>query len=107
MDKKKPEHFVMEWEPIFGVHIDFADGSNPVDYYNLNLARTLDVLKEWSENWILTPDRDCKLNSSVWRWYARIRKKEDPNLLDAADEDDDEEDDGVEPILEDTLNKED
>ena len=69
----------IETEPIFGIHIDFANGSNPIVYYNLSLARTLDVLKEWSEEWILSPDNKCKLISTVWYWHARERSREKPS----------------------------
>ena len=107
-DKKRMPH--LETEPIFSIYIDFADGSNPVAYYNLNLARTMDVLKEWSENWILAPDKDCKLNDAVWKWHAWARSNTDIDMFDLTygDEDKlDEDDDEVEPILEDSLNKED
>lgn len=100
--------YSLETEPIFSIHIDFADGSNPIVYYNLSLARALDVLKEWCENWILAPDKDCKLNDSIWMWHAHARNKEKVDYFDLTsqeDEDADEEDES-EPILEDSLNPE-
>ena len=109
MNSETKKVIYLETEPIFSIHIDFADGSNPVVYYNLNLARTMDVLKEWSENWILAPDKDCKLNDAVWMWHAWARNNTDMDLFDLtySDEDKLDTDDDVEPILEDSLNKED
>lgn len=104
----KKETISLETEPIFSIHIDFADGSNPVIYYNLSLARALDVLKEWCENWILAPDKDCKLSSTIWYWHARARSKEDVDLFDLTYPDEEETaDEDSEPIPEDQLNQED
>lgn len=66
-----------ETEPIFCVHIDFSDGSNPVDYYNLALAQACQVLENWSEDWILTPDPNSSLADSVWYWHAHARDTTD------------------------------
>lgn len=71
----------LETEPIFSIHIDFSDGSQPIDYHSLSLARALDALKEWSENWILSPDPDCKLNDAVWKWHARPRGQDFIDLM--------------------------
>lgn len=98
---------IYETEPIFSLHIDFPDGSNPVDYHNLNLKQTTVVLAEWSEKWILSPDEDCKLNGAVWNWHARARGRSLIDLFaDLEEEAGPDEDDEVEPILEDSLNKE-
>ena len=98
----------LETEPIFSIHIDFADGSNPVVYYNLSLARALDVLKEWCENWILTPGKNCKLNDYIWRWHAHARNKDRVDYLDLTSQEDENSDEEAEsePILEDSLNPE-
>ena len=74
MKTEKENPVSVTTEPIFNIHIDFADGSNPIIYYNLSLARALDVLKEWCEEWILSPDNDCKLNGATWYWHARRRE---------------------------------
>lgn len=63
----------LETEPIFSIHISFADGSNPVVYYNLNLEQACRVLIEWSEEWILSPAGNIKLDDSIWYWHARER----------------------------------
>ena len=105
----KKETISLETEPIFSIHIDFADGSNPVMYYNLSLARVMDTLKEWCENWILFPAKDCKLTDSVWYWHARSRGKSLIDLfkeLKEADSEPDEEDEEIEPLLEDSLDME-
>lgn len=100
---------VLGTEPIFSIHIDFPDGSNPVEYHNLNLKQTTVVLAEWSENWILTPDKDCKLNDTVWNWHANARglSLADIKIIFGEDEEESDEDSDSEPILEDELNKED
>ena len=64
----------IETEPIFGVHIEFSDKSQPMEYLNLNLISATKVLQEWSEQWILSPEKDCKLSDLVWKWNARPRK---------------------------------
>ena len=66
-----------ETEPIFCIHIDFADGSNPVEYYNLALAQACQVLENWSEDWILTPDLDTYLGDTMWNWHAHARNTTD------------------------------
>ena len=63
----------LETEPIFGIRIEFCDGSNPMEWFNLNLVQATKVLQEWSENWILIPE-ECKLNCSMWKWHANVRK---------------------------------
>jgi hypothetical protein len=68
----------LETEPIFGIHITFCDGSKPIEYFNLNLKQTAVVLQEWSDEWILIPDKDCKLNGTVWNWHANVRHTEKP-----------------------------
>lgn len=73
MDKIE-EAVHLETEPIFGIHITFCDGSKPIEYFNLNLKQTAVVLQEWSEEWILSPVKDCKLNDLVWKWNASPRK---------------------------------
>lgn len=68
----------METEPIFSIHIDFADGSNPIVYYNLSLTQVARVLTDWSEEWILTPAKDFLTTDSIWFWHAHARNaKED------------------------------
>ena len=69
----KLEH--LETEPIFGIHITFCDGSKPIEYFNLNLVQAAKVLQEWSEEWILVPEKDCALNGDMWRWHANVRHK--------------------------------
>ena len=66
----------IETEPIFGIHIEFSDGSKPIDYFNLNLKSAMKALQEWSDEWILRPDKECKLNDSVWKWHAAARHTE-------------------------------
>lgn len=63
----------VETEPIFGIHIEFCDGSKPMEWFNLNLKQAAGVLQEWSEEWILIPENDCKLNGSMWNWHANVR----------------------------------
>jgi len=79
-----------EYEPIFSIHIDFADGSNPMVYYNLNLRQASRVLMDWSKNWILTPDINSKLNDQIWNWHAKQRIHRDPieDSYDSLDDDD-------------------
>ena len=108
MSSEKKKALTLETEPIFSIHIDFLDGSNPVVYYNLSLARAMDTLKEWCENWILFPDKECKLSGSIWYWHARARGRGLIDLIkDLEDSEDDSESDAVEPLLEDSLNTED
>ena len=71
----KETGFVPQFEPIFGISISFSDGSKPINYYNLNLKQTAVVLQEWGEDWILVPDPECKLDATVWKWFARERRK--------------------------------
>ena len=63
----------LETEPIFGIHIEFCDGSKPMEWFNLNLKQAAGVLQEWSEEWILIPEKDSKLNGSMWNWHANVR----------------------------------
>ena len=63
----------VETEPIFGIHIEFCDGSKPMEWFNLNLKQAAGVLQEWSEEWILIPENDCKLNGTMWNWHANVR----------------------------------
>ena len=63
----------VETEPIFGIHIEFCDGSKPMEWFNLNLKQAAKVLQEWSEEWILIPEKDCKLNGTMWNWHANVR----------------------------------
>lgn len=99
----------LETEPIFSIHIDFADGSNPVVYYNLSLARVMDILKEWCENWILSPAEGCNLNDPIWYWHARARGRSLLDLIKELEDIDQEpdEDDEVESLIEDSLDAED
>jgi len=69
----KPKTAHLETEPIFGIHIEFCDGSKPIEYFNLNLKQTAVVLQEWSEEWILIPEKDCQLNGTMWNWHANVR----------------------------------
>ena len=69
----KVEH--LETEPIFGIHITFADGSKPMEWFNLNLTQAAKVLTDMSEDWILVPE-DVKLNGETWKWHANVRRKE-------------------------------
>lgn len=62
-------------EPIFGVHITFSDGSNPITYYNLNLEKTCELLQQWGKDWILVPYEKVRLNDSMWHWRAYRRKE--------------------------------
>ena len=64
----------IDFEPIFGIYIDFSDGSQPINMSNLNLASAAKVLQEWSENWILQPDITSHLTDTIWVWHARPRK---------------------------------
>lgn len=109
MSSEKKDLPVIETEPIFAIHIDFSDGSNPMVYYNLSLASVMDVLKEWSKNWILFPDKDCKLDGPIWFWHAHARGRDLMDLIKdlETDEEDDPDSDAVEPLLEDSLNTED
>ena len=72
--KQKNEPIPLETEPIFGIHITFCDGSKPIEYFNLSLKQAAVVLQEWSEEWILIPEKDCQLNGTVWNWHANKRK---------------------------------
>ena len=106
-EQKTKKPVCLETEPIFSIHIDFADGSNPVMYYNLSLARVMDILKEWCENWILFPAKDCKLTDSVWYWHARARGRGLIDLMrELKEEESDEDEDDVEPLMEDSLDPE-
>lgn len=71
--KQKNEPIPLETEPIFGIHITFCDGSKPIEYFNLSLKQAAVVLQEWSEEWILIPEKDCQLNGTVWNWHANVR----------------------------------
>ena len=78
----------IETEPIFGIHIDFSDKSQPIEYLNLNLISATKVLQEWSEDWILSPVKDCKLNDLVWKWNARprnVKSSKDSDIEEYAD----------------------
>lgn len=68
----------LETEPIFGIRIEFCDGSKPMEWFNLNLKQATVVLQEWSEDWILIPEKDCSLNGDVWKWHANVRHKDKP-----------------------------
>ena len=65
----------IETEPIFGIHIEFCDGSKPMEWFNLNLKQAAKVLQEWSEEWILIPEKDCNLNGTMWNWHANVRHR--------------------------------
>ena len=73
--KKILENFLLdlETEPIFGIQIEFCDKSQPIEMLNLNLISATKVLQEWSEKWILVPDKLSKLNDTIWKWHARPR----------------------------------
>ena len=73
--KKILENFLLdlETEPIFGIRIEFCDKSQPIEMLNLNLISATKVLQEWSEKWILVPDKLSKLNDTIWKWHARPR----------------------------------
>ena len=79
----------LETEPIFGIHIEFCDKSKPIEYFNLNLVQAAKVLQDWSEEWILIPEKDCKLNGDMWNWHANVRtsakKRKDDGIEDYAD----------------------
>ena len=60
-------------EPVFSIHIDFEDGSNPIVYYAQKLTDAADILKEWSVNWILVPDVRSYLDG-IWYFHARARE---------------------------------
>ena len=92
------EHVHLETEPIFGVHITFCDGSKPIEYFNLNLKQTAVVLQEWSEEWILIPEKDCQLNGAMWNWHANIRHTDKPRTKDKEPK---EEPEPVEPFFRD------
>ena len=80
--KKMLENFLLdlESEPIFGIRIEFCDESQPIEMLNLNLISATKVLQEWSEKWILVPDKHSKLNDAVWKWNARPRNVEVKNI---------------------------
>ena len=74
----------LETEPIFNIHIEFCDGSKPIEYFNLNLVQAAKVLQDWSEEWILIPE-DCRLNGTTWRWHANVRQVTKPKTNDIED----------------------
>lgn len=41
----------------WNIHIRFLDGSNPCVYYRKTFGEMVDILKKWSENFILQPDK--------------------------------------------------
>lgn len=62
------------YEPTFCIHIEFADGSNPMLYYDLLQDAAFDVLKQWSKNYILTPLKytaDGEYRMMNWRAEAK------------------------------------
>ena len=63
----------MVLEPLYSIHIDFEDGSNPIVYYAMKLTDAADVLKEWSVNWVLVADESAYLDG-IWYFHARPRE---------------------------------
>lgn len=66
------------YEPTFCIHIEFADGSNPMLYYDLLQDAAFDVLKQWSKLYILTPlkyveDGDYRM----MYWRAKSKSSQD------------------------------
>jgi len=42
-------------EPVYNLHFVFKNHSNPMIWYQKNIGEIADILKEWSENWIIEP----------------------------------------------------
>ena len=66
------------YEPTFCIHIEFADSSNPMLYYDLLQDAAFDVLKQWSRLYILTPLKYFgDGNYRMMYWRAKLKNSRD------------------------------
>ena len=59
--------------PIYSIHIQFADGSNPYVRYNMTLGQFAEEKAQWEERYILVELKDTVVKSI--KFYKAFRKE--------------------------------
>ena len=78
-----------ETEPIYNLRIEFCDGSNPIEHFNLGIESVLDVIRNLNEDWIIILDEFSPAKNNTWLLHANVRHGRKPKVHAPEEEEED------------------